>query len=91
MMASVRIYSTRFCGYCRMAERLLAQKGVTPEKILVDQDPARRAEMVQLTGRTSVPQIFVGDEHVGGFMELAQLDRDGRLDTLLHQLNRASA
>jgi len=90
-MASVRLYSTRFCGYCRMAERLLAQKGVTAEKILVDQDPARRAEMVQLTGRTSVPQIFVGDEHVGGFMELAQLDRDGRLDAMLEQLNRASA
>jgi len=90
-MAAVRMYSTRFCGYCRMAERLLAQKGITAEKILVDQDHERRAEMVQLTGRTSVPQIFVGDTHVGGFMELAQLDRDGRLDAMLAQLDRASA
>ena len=90
-MAAVRMYTTRFCGYCRMAERLLVQKGVSPEKILVDQDPERRAEMVQLTGRTSVPQIFVGDTHVGGFMELAQLDRDGRLDTMLAQPGRASA
>jgi len=90
-MAAVRMSTTRFCGYCRMAERLLVQKGITPEKILVDQDPERRAEMVQLTGRTSVPQIFVGDTHVGGFMELAQLDRDGRLDAMLAQPDRASA
>jgi len=87
----VRIYTTRFCGYCRMAERLLVQKGVEPEKIPVDEQPDRRAEMVQMTGRTSVPQIFVGDTHVGGFMELAQLDRDGRLDAMLAQGNQASA
>jgi len=91
MMARVRMYTTRFCGYCRMAERLLAGKGVALEKIRVDEQPERRSEMVQLTGRTSVPQIFIGDTHVGGFMELAQLDRDGRLDTMLAHGDRASA
>jgi glutaredoxin 3 len=66
-----------------MAERLLRSKGVDVETIRVDVEPGRRAEMEQRSGRRSVPQIFVGDVHVGGFMELAQLERDGRLDDLL--------
>lgn len=83
MVARVLMYSTRLCPYCRMAERLLDKKGVQAEKVMVDENPARRDEMVRLTGRTSVPQIFIGDEHVGGYRELAGLERTGRLDELL--------
>lgn len=90
-MVPVRMYTTRFCGYCRMAERLLMEKGVKLEKIAVDELPDQRAEMMQLTGRTSVPQIFIGDTHIGGFRELAQLDRDGQLDAMLGQDRRARA
>ena len=77
------MYSTRICPYCRMAERLLAKRGIEPEKVLVDDNPGRREEMIRLTGRTSVPQIFIGPHHVGGYCELVALDRDGKLDTLL--------
>ncbi len=82
-MAKVRIYCTRVCPYCRMADRLLAKKGAAIERIQVDDVPDRRAEMVQLTGRTTVPQIFIGGRHVGGYTELAELDLDGELDALL--------
>ena len=64
------MYSTRICPYCRMAERLLAKRGIEPEKVLVDDNPGRREEMIRLTGRTSVPQIFIGPHHVGGYNEL---------------------
>ena len=77
------MYSTRICPYCRMAERLLAKRGIEPEKVLVDDNPGRREEMIRLTGRTSVPQIFIGPHHVGGYNEFVALDRDGKLDTLL--------
>ena len=60
MVAKVLLYGTRICPYCRMAERLLEKRGVQAEKVMVDQNPARREEMVRLTGRTSVPQIFIG-------------------------------
>jgi glutaredoxin 3 len=66
-----------------MAEALLARKGVSPQKILVDDDPARRAEMVARTGRKTVPQIYIDDRHVGGYAELAELDHQGELDALL--------
>lgn len=82
-MEKVLIYSTHVCPYCRMAERLLEKKGVPMEKVMVDENPARREEMTRLTGRTSVPQIFVGNTHVGGYLELAGLERAGRLDMLL--------
>lgn len=85
MMARVLMYCTRVCGYCRMAERLLEKKGALPEKVLVDESPAQREEMTRLTGRTSVPQIFIGKTHVGGYTELAGLERQGRLDALLQQ------
>ena len=65
------MYSTRICPYCRMAERLLAKRGIEPEKVLVDDNPGRREEMIRRTGRTSVPQIFIGPHHVGGYNELA--------------------
>ena len=82
-MAKVLMYGARLCPYCRMAERLLEKKGVQAEKVMVDQNPARREEMVRLTGRTSVPQIFIGATHVGGYTELAGLERAGHLEALL--------
>ena len=82
-MAKVLMYSSRLCPYCRMAERLLEQKGIQAEKVLVDKDPARRDEMTRRAGRTSVPQIFIGEKHVGGYTELAGLERAGQLDALL--------
>ena len=85
-MASVRMYSTGVCPYCLMAERLLQSKGVsTIEKIRVDLEPERRAEMMEKTGRRTVPQIYIGDTHVGGYDDLAALDRAGKLDPLLAQ------
>jgi len=68
-----------------MAERLLVSKGVTAiEKIRIDLEPARRAEMMERTGRRTVPQIYIGETHVGGYDELAALERAGKLDELLH-------
>jgi len=78
------MYATGVCPFCLMAERLLRAKGVaTIEKVRVDLEPARREEMVQRTGRRTVPQIYVGDRHVGGYDDLAALDRAGGLDPLL--------
>lgn len=84
MTARVLMYSTAVCPYCIMAERLLKAKGVeTIEKVRVDLDPQQRAEMMQKTGRRTVPQIYIGDTHVGGFDDLSALDREGKLDSLL--------
>ena len=83
-MAQVIMYSTGVCPYCVMAERLLTSKGVADiDKIRVDLDPARRDEMMEKTGRRSVPQIYIGAQYVGGFDELSTLDRAGKLDPLL--------
>lgn len=83
-MAKVLMYSTAVCPYCMMAERLLKSKGVAEiEKVRIDLDPQRREEMMERTGRRTVPQIFVGDRHVGGYDDLAALDRAGGLDPLL--------
>jgi glutaredoxin 3 len=83
-MARVLMYSTAFCPFCLMAERLLKSKGVAEiDKVRVDLEPERRQEMMQRTGRRTVPQIYVGDRHVGGFDDLAALDRAGGLDPLL--------
>lgn len=85
-MAHILMYSTAVCPYCIRAEQLLKQKGITEiEKIRVDLDPARRDEMMQKTQRRTVPQIFIDDLHVGGFDDLAALDRAGKLDPLLGQ------
>jgi glutaredoxin 3 len=84
MTAKVVMYSTAVCPYCERAEALLKARGVTViEKIRVDLDPARRDEMIQKTGRRTVPQIYIGDTHVGGFDDLSALDREGRLAPLL--------
>lgn len=82
-MAEVVIYSSEFCGYCHRAKDLLERKGVVYQDIPVDMDVARRAEMEQRSGRRSVPQIFIGGQHVGGYDDLSALERAGRLDALL--------
>ena len=83
-MPSVLMYSTRVCPYCVMAEKLLLKKGVMQlEKILIDLDPAQRETMMTRTGRRTVPQIYIGNHHVGGYDDLAALDRAGKLDGLL--------
>ena len=83
-MAKVRMYSTAVCPYCQMAERLLRERGAAEiEKIRIDTDPAQRAEMMEKTGRRTVPQIYIGDTHVGGYDDLTALDRAGKLSALL--------
>ena len=83
MAAPVTVYSTRVCPYCVRAKALLDSKHVPYSDIMVDQDPAKLAEMMQKSGRRTVPQIFVGDHHVGGCDDLYALDRAGGLDSLL--------
>ena len=83
-MANVIMYTTGFCPYCRMAENLLRAKGVQDiEKIRIDLEPMKRIEMMNKTGRRTVPQIYIGERHVGGYDDLAQLDRKGDLSALL--------
>ncbi len=83
-MKIVEIYTSPFCGYCSAAKRLLTQKGVSFKETNVTLSPARRQEMMQRArGRRTVPQIFVGQTHVGGYDELSALERSGKLDTLL--------
>jgi glutaredoxin 3 len=80
----VLMYTTASCPFCQSAERLLVAKGVTIEKIRVDLQPERRAEMTKKAGgRRTVPQIWIGERHVGGCDDLYALDRDGALDPLL--------
>ena len=84
MVARVLMYSTAVCPYCNMAERLLKAKGIDEiEKIRIDLDPEQRALMMKKTGRRTVPQIYIGEIHVGGFDDLSALDREGKLDPLL--------
>ncbi|MEY3670043.1 MAG: glutaredoxin 3 [Burkholderiaceae bacterium] len=83
-MATVLMYTTAVCPYCQRAEALLRQRGVeTIEKIRIDLDPAARDQMMARTGRRTVPQIYIGERHVGGFDDLAALDREGGLTPLL--------
>jgi glutaredoxin 3 len=83
-MPRVVMYSTGMCPFCNMAERLLKNRGVSEiEKIRVDVNPQLRLEMIEKTGRRTVPQIYIGDFHVGGFDDLAELDRAGKLMPLL--------
>ncbi len=84
MGAKVRMYTTAVCPYCNMAERLLKAKGIDEiEKIRVDLQPDQRVQMMEMTGRRTVPQIYIGDMHVGGFDDLSALDREGKLEPLL--------
>ena len=82
-MAKVLMYATAACPFCQSAERLLVAKGAQIEKIRVDLEPERRAEMMQKSGRRTVPQIWIGERHIGGCDDLYALDRQGGLDTLL--------
>lgn len=84
MTVPVIVYSTAVCPYCVRAERLLEAKGVTVQKIRVDLDPKERIKMMERTGRRTVPQIYVGETHVGGFDDLYALDQAGKLDPLLN-------
>jgi glutaredoxin 3 len=84
MSNKVMMYSTQVCPYCMQAERLLKQRGVEHiEKVLIDKEPARRQEMMERTGRRTVPQIYIGETHVGGYDDLSKLDREGGLLPLL--------
>ena len=84
MTAHVLMYSTGVCPYCVMTERLLKAKGVDEiEKVRIDLDPVQRSQMMEKTGRRTVPQIYIGDTHVGGFDDLSALDHAGKLEPLL--------
>lgn len=80
------MYCTRFCAYCRLADRLLQRKGVAAEKIHIEEAPEKRREMEAVTGRRTVPQIFIGESHIGGYWDLATLERNGSLDSLLQSI-----
>jgi glutaredoxin 3 len=82
-MSKVLMYCTSACPFCQAAERLLVEKGVAIEKVRVDLEPARRAEMMQKSGRRTVPQIWIGERHIGGCDDLYDLERQGGLDPLL--------
>jgi glutaredoxin 3 len=83
-MAEVMMYTAAMCPYCNYAERLLHAKGVAEiAKVRVDLEPARRMEMMSKTGRRTVPQIYIGDFHVGGYDDLVALDRAGKLEPML--------
>lgn len=83
MSAGVLVYASRYCGWCTRALALLESKGVTPQVILVDADRALRREMEERSGRRTVPQIFIGDRHVGGYDDIRALDAAGKLENLL--------
>ena len=77
------MYCTSACPFCQAAERLLLEKGVKIDKVRVDLEPARRAEMMQKSGRRTVPQIWIGERHIGGCDDLYDLERQGGLEPLL--------
>jgi glutaredoxin 3 len=84
-VARVLMYATRFCPFCVMARRLLKAKGVAFEEIAVDGCAERRTEMRDKSGRYTVPQIWIGERHIGGYEEIADLNRRGELDPLLKE------
>lgn len=79
------MYGSEYCSYCMAARMLLKKKGVEYEEILIGNDPALREEMIQRSNRTSVPQIFIADQSIGGFDELYELEESGELDRMLNQ------
>jgi len=82
-MPTIVVYSTGYCALCDRAKALLERKAIEFTEIMVDQDPVQRAEMERRSGRRTVPQIFIGATHVGGFDEIRRLDSEGKLDALL--------
>lgn len=89
-MSEVVMYCTRFCPYCISADRLLGRKGVPISRIPVDNDADKWREMEVRSGRNTVPQIFIGDYHVGGYDDMAALERAGELDALLEPILKAT-
>ncbi len=88
-MSKIVMYTSAYCPYCMNAERLLNSKGITDiEKLRVDEQPNLREEMIEKTGRRTVPQIYIGDTHVGGFDDLRALDLAGGLDPLLASVSK---
>lgn len=83
MAAKIIMYSTRFCPYCMRARSLLDSKGAAYTDIAVDSSPELRREMTERSGRHTVPQIWIGERHIGGFDDLARLEQQGRLDEIL--------
>jgi len=81
-MTRIRMYSTTWCGYCIRAKALLDRRGLEYEEIVMDDDPAFRQKLLEMTGRWTFPQIFIDEVPIGGYTELWCLDRDGRLDEL---------
>lgn len=84
MSTKVEIFTAANCSYCGWAKRLLDKKGIAYEEIRVDLDEVKREELARRTDRTSVPQIFIGDTHVGGYEDMIELDQQGGLDRLLN-------
>ncbi len=84
-MAKVEIYTTKVCPYCQQAKQLLDKKQVSYQEITVDQDPVLRDKMVQLSGRRTVPQIFINGQAIGGCDDLYALERAGKLDPLIEE------
>jgi glutaredoxin 3 len=84
MSAKIEVYSTTYCPYCRAAERLLDEKGADYQMIDVTHDHAKREWLVQASGQSTVPQVFINDQPVGGFTDLQALDRAGKLDEMLN-------
>jgi glutaredoxin 3 len=82
-MTQVIVYSTEVCPYCQSAKQLLKAKGLTYQEILVDKDPALRDDMIAKSGRRTVPQIFINGQSIGGFDDLAALEKAGKLDVLI--------
>ncbi|HEF4760792.1 TPA: glutaredoxin 3 [Pseudomonas putida] len=82
-MNTVTLYTTDTCPYCRSAKSLLASKGIAMQEINIQREPGKLEEMLERSGRRSVPQIFIGDAHIGGFDDLAKLDRQGGLMSML--------
>jgi glutaredoxin 3 len=90
-MTGVKIYTTRLCGYCFAAKHLLSKRGIAYEEVDVTGDPVQRKWLVQATGRRTVPQIFIGGEPIGGYEELAALDRSGKLASMLERQSESGS
>lgn len=82
-MNLISMYTTRTCPYCQQAKALLGRRGITPIEIRIDLDDARHIEMMERTGRRTVPQIFIGERHIGGFDDLTALEHTGELEALV--------
>ena len=82
-MAEIEMYTKGFCGYCFAAKRLLKKKSLAFTEVAIDRDPALREEMIQRSGRYTVPQIFINGNSIGGYTEISSLDHSGQLDRML--------